>query len=233
MPNWAYNKIYARTEEDFEKLKKQLLTNNQVDFNKIIPTPPSLEPDVIYEDSEWYKWRLTNWETEWNAYATIVDNIEMSIYFETAWSPAYQLIRTLTEQLGITLYMEYSEEQFSFVAGEVVFSNGKEFNKLERANSKDMYRIAAHMQDPCEEYHRYSRELGIIFDEEELDKYPTQEDLVSPMYKEFMGEELFYRACTLYENWSRNYDESISQSDYLGFCYENGISPEEVEGMIG
>ena len=44
MPNYAYNQITCKNEENFNKLRSVLLNdNNEVDFNKIIPMPKTLQ----------------------------------------------------------------------------------------------------------------------------------------------------------------------------------------------
>ena len=48
MPNWTYNKIYTKTEEDLQKIKDAFSRETDyggtiLDFNKIIPMPKSIE----------------------------------------------------------------------------------------------------------------------------------------------------------------------------------------------
>lgn len=317
MPNWAYNEIYARTREDFEKLKECVLNNDEMDFNRIIPMPHELDdipadhrdidrfayligdgdpvdrimvcdyikskyPQVVftsngqpvtvkldgtltedaldtsndhvffsmaivdqiiaksqnidkkqiaemdaralkspkspinngltwkqtgakalnalitYGTTNWYDWATSNWGTKWNAGETLINEESMSIYFQTAWSPVDELIGKLSAKTGLSLYMEYSEEQFSAFAGEVVYVNGQLVDSTEEEHDGfDLYRIAAHMQDPDEEFHRYSEDMGIIADYSfgdendddyvKLDDIPRQDDLTSPMYYAFMN----------------------------------------------
>ena len=149
--------------------------------------------------TNWYDWCCAKWGSKWNASETIVDDDAMSIYFETAWSPVDDLMRLMTKKTGVPVYMEYSEEQFSAFAGEAVFANGECMDVVDAEGDEwDCYRIAAHMQDPDEEYHRYTEKDGILTDygwgddEEDKDlfeKAPPQDDLTSPMYLSFMNGE--------------------------------------------
>lgn len=44
MPNWAYNKITAKTDEDFNALCKKFLDKNEnLDFNTIVPMPDTIK----------------------------------------------------------------------------------------------------------------------------------------------------------------------------------------------
>jgi hypothetical protein len=68
---------------------------------------------------DWYKWRLKNWGTKWEAY----DGSWINGYhaFTTAWSPPEALIQHLAEKTGKYLLLAYLGEGFEFL-GETWFS---------------------------------------------------------------------------------------------------------------
>lgn len=43
MPNWAYQEIHCKTKEDLEKIKAHFETNDELNFEKIIPMPLSIK----------------------------------------------------------------------------------------------------------------------------------------------------------------------------------------------
>lgn len=53
MPNWAYNKLTAKTDEDFKALCKRFLDKNKnLDFNTIVPMPDTIEHTTGVSSSE-------------------------------------------------------------------------------------------------------------------------------------------------------------------------------------
>ena len=68
---------------------------------------------------DWYKWRLKNWGTKWEAYdGAWIDGYHA---FTTAWSPPEALIQHLAEKTGKYLLLSYLGEGFEFL-GETWFS---------------------------------------------------------------------------------------------------------------
>jgi hypothetical protein len=68
---------------------------------------------------DWYKWRLKNWGTKWEAYdGSWIDGYHA---FTTAWSPPEALIQHLAEKTGKYLLLAYLGEGFEFL-GETWFS---------------------------------------------------------------------------------------------------------------
>ena len=74
MANWVKNIIVA-DEETIAKLHKYMKskdTENEFDFNNLIP-----EPDI---NPNWHSWRCLNWGNKWNACSDegIVSNSELA-----------------------------------------------------------------------------------------------------------------------------------------------------------
>lgn len=150
---------------------------------------------------DWYEWSTNFWGTKWNACETHVDDDNMSIYFETAWSPVPELIQKLSAKLRMPIYMQFSEEQFSAFAGEYVFFDG---NVIEAGdydyndgNLENLYKTACRMQDPDQEYHRLKDgDIVTYYDESDEEDGLTEDtfnatptiDTESEMYRRFMGE---------------------------------------------
>ena len=68
---------------------------------------------------DWYKWRLKNWGTKWDAYdGSWIDGYHA---FTTAWAPPEALIQYLAEKTGKYLLLSYLGEGFEFL-GETWFS---------------------------------------------------------------------------------------------------------------
>jgi len=59
-------------------------------------------PSTNVADDRWYDWRLANWDTKWDAYDVQVDggfdDDELTIEFNTAWSPPEAICDALREQ---------------------------------------------------------------------------------------------------------------------------------------
>jgi len=88
----------GETEEEFELRQK---TNKE-----------------LYGATDWYNWRIQNWGTKWDACGTHISNYsdnELSICFDTAWSPPIGVLQKMGElypELEITCY--YIEEGVGF-----------------------------------------------------------------------------------------------------------------------
>jgi hypothetical protein len=109
-------------------------------FNDLMPIPEELnvesgffgagtdkqkEMDAIYAANKakyghdsWYSWCVSNWGTKWDARVEdIVDDDpeDVSIYFDTAWSPPTDFLRWFSEQHPDVIFeCEYDEEGMSF-----------------------------------------------------------------------------------------------------------------------
>jgi len=121
MPNWCNNELIVigdkKLVEDFcntqfsidEDTKEEVL-----DFSKLIPEPTfdNADEQNQYDNGNWHTWRCNNWGVKWNANMNYIDkNIgtdeigEMTISFDTAWSPPIAWFEKLCEKYP-TLDME-------------------------------------------------------------------------------------------------------------------------------
>ena len=119
MPNHVSNeiRIICDDEKTYDEFKK-LVTgeDREFDFDRIIPQPDDINPDLDHNKkdfghglttstTDWYNWRLSNWGTKWNAYEIEVDWDEeykecIEINFQTAWSPPEPIYFKLDEIFG-------------------------------------------------------------------------------------------------------------------------------------
>ena len=106
MPNWCSNTLHIACSgdpDDCKRLKKEIFETIRdpsdpesiLDFEQIIPLSENTIPDYV-------------WGTKWNA-----RHVERSgdiIFFDTAWSPCFPVIRALAERFPeACFYYEYSE----------------------------------------------------------------------------------------------------------------------------
>lgn len=90
----------------------------------------------------WYDWSIEHWGTKWNAYDQNDDrNSEDCIYFQTAWSGPFPVIRHLSTLFyKVTLRLEFADEDSGSNAGLVEFKNGEVVTEDIPANdSKEAY----------------------------------------------------------------------------------------------
>jgi len=136
MPNWCSNKLEIQgNKKDVAKVlnfvgnKKD---NNQkvLDFQKIIPMPEELANTTSptqkdekakakklskkYGASNWYDWHILRWGTKWNCDgARIEDGVDdknITIGFETAWSPPLPIVLSLAKKFPkINFRLDYIE----------------------------------------------------------------------------------------------------------------------------
>lgn len=133
MPNWCNNLLVVETGtspfdlDDFwlscrpgyvsskarpaEKVVAALTPAGKTEifsFQVLVPEPDDLQGD------EWYRWRLNNWGTKWDASDVVVSiesNDLVQLYFETAWGPPVEWFRKFVERHpGWTSRLVYAEQ---------------------------------------------------------------------------------------------------------------------------
>lgn len=111
MPNWCSNTmtIAAKDRESLETILGRIGSKESpIDFEKIIPQE-IFSPEYQFTGDhmngeldernprfDWYRWRIDNWGTKWNAcYASVWRDGDSCARFEfdTAWSPATPVFR--------------------------------------------------------------------------------------------------------------------------------------------
>lgn len=140
MPNWCYNTakfthkdpaMIARVAKGFNEGKL---------FGEFDPTPPELLEDVPVGENyversaareaeneenfghkDWYHWNIDNWGTKWDINTEEADDIELadgaleiSLSFDTAWSPPIEFYRTMTDGFDFEVEAYYNEEGMTF-----------------------------------------------------------------------------------------------------------------------
>lgn len=111
MPNKIYQKIqifdWKRTNEFKEAKSKVLNSENNFDFNLLIPQPDNIFNEnlgeqerkmCIDENRPLYEWNMENWGTKGNAYNTKIlenDNSILEFKFKTSWNMPIPIINAL------------------------------------------------------------------------------------------------------------------------------------------
>lgn len=90
----------------------------------------------------WYTWGIENWGTKWNAYGQ-PDNrdTENQIYFQTAWSTPFPVIKKLSEMHpNVNIQLDYADEDSGCNTGTVCFENGSPVSVMQyESQSKEAY----------------------------------------------------------------------------------------------
>ena len=72
-------------------------------------------------DDRWYDWRVQNWDTKWDAYDVQVDggydDDEITVEFNTAWSPPEAICEALREQYPEATVQWFYDEPGCEIAG--------------------------------------------------------------------------------------------------------------------
>ena len=73
------------------------------------------------QDDRWYDWRIQNWDTKWDAYDVQVDggydDDEITVEFNTAWSPPEAVCHALREQYPEATVSWFYDEPGCEIAG--------------------------------------------------------------------------------------------------------------------
>jgi hypothetical protein len=115
MPNHVINCLSIKgPKRELNKLKKAVTSSEKegviFDFDKIIP-----EPEYEIPESDWYDWRIENWDTKWNSYGNklITFDGELTFWFKTAWSAPFKVISTLVENYSdLQIEHRYADENY-------------------------------------------------------------------------------------------------------------------------
>jgi hypothetical protein len=118
MPNHTDNILTA---PDYQGSMSKLLLpylyeiddDYSIDFEKVIPTPASVDMETPFGENGWYDWRVKNWGSKWNSYSPSLQG--ESLFFQTAWSPPLPIITKLSEILKTRLVLDYLDEGCGFI----------------------------------------------------------------------------------------------------------------------
>ena len=83
--------------------------------------PRSVFKSTGITDQRWYDWRLHNWDTKWDAYDVQVDggydDDEITVEFNTAWSPPEAICNAIREQYPEATVQWFYDEPGCEIAG--------------------------------------------------------------------------------------------------------------------
>lgn len=136
----------SREYKTVEKLK------NVFSFENFAPLPEDLKGTVAMSDgleglmsafkngrsgtyTDSYTWRVANWGTKWDlnqentSVGEITETDEAGVFqffvcSSTAWSPAFEIFATITEQYPVKAIYRYAEEGMNFF-GQAIIENGE------------------------------------------------------------------------------------------------------------
>lgn len=125
MPNWCNNSVTLRfpTKEEAKDFSEHLdrvqseeqikdeFENDLTVLGYFVP-----EPDYNHDDQGWYWWRVNNWGTKWDIslyHHEWVDDCEIVLGFDTAWSPPIHVYEAMDEQ-GVNVFASYWEGGMCF-----------------------------------------------------------------------------------------------------------------------
>ena len=119
MANYVRN-ILRIDGENIEAVFDFVRSNDSVfDFNKIIPEPENC--------ADWYRWRVENWGTKWNAIDA--ENIDDGFNFDTAWAAPLSVIKNLSALFPkIKFNLTWSDEDAGQNCGQITYANGIEID---------------------------------------------------------------------------------------------------------
>ena len=135
MPNHVSNeiRIICNDEDTYDEFKELVKggDDQEFDFDKIIPQPDDINPDLdankkdvgglTVSETDWYNWRNTNWGTKWNAYNIEIEwddqfKEQIEINFHTAWSPPepiyFELKKIFGERISINWFCRDESDNF-------------------------------------------------------------------------------------------------------------------------
>jgi len=96
----------------------------------------------------WYDWTTLHWGTKWGAYGVTINEpihlgdgqMEVDIYFQTAWSSGAQVLSTLAENYKtIEFHLTYADEDCGYNTGKIWWKNGFTENSDIPEHSMDNY----------------------------------------------------------------------------------------------
>jgi len=151
MPNWCYNRsTITGPKTDIERLRNECFTGDDLDFEKVLPTPAFGDTDTytsrMFGTTEigeecWYYWRLDNWRTKWDVEESITSfgEIRIETSFFSAWSPPIGIYNELVRRYpSLVFCATFFEPGWGFagryaqgvVAGYDSFRDDEEYRRI-------------------------------------------------------------------------------------------------------
>ena len=84
-----------------------------------LPNEEGIFESTGKQDSRWYDWNISNWDTKWNSFdvETAHDDECLMYYFMTAWSPPEKVILALREMYPDASITAFYDEPGVGIAG--------------------------------------------------------------------------------------------------------------------
>jgi hypothetical protein len=125
-------------------------------------------PEPKYDDSDegmtgWYWWRVNNWGTKWDISIhnyDWVDDYEVRLGFDTAWSPPIAIYEAMQEQ-GIYVTASYYEPGMCFVGN---WEDGEE-DHFEYSHIEDPDELREYIGEYLDDYWNISEDARMWLEE--------------------------------------------------------------------
>lgn len=186
MPNWCNNLLTIESKE-----VKELLQSDGGLFESLVGKFPEkyLHDEKIVGLSDelidgkyfnWYEHNISEYGTKWDVLISNIDiqvlGDDMSLSFETAWSPPLEFCRKLSEKFNTQVVIEFSEYGVGF-GGRYIFDGGEQIESVDMSYMEWMYEcgdivneIEFFLQDNSpEETKKYFSQYS-FYDEQEFDE---------------------------------------------------------------
>lgn len=115
MPNWCMNNLTV-SHDDPAKLQEFVdAYNSGKTCEHFLPVPQG-----YYDDERWYDWCINNWGTKWDigkqeyTDPAVIEDGNVSISFNSAWSPPTQFYEHLHDEHGYGIKASYWEPGMAF-----------------------------------------------------------------------------------------------------------------------
>jgi hypothetical protein len=157
MPNWCQNVVKISHADPVKMDIIRAADNKDNFFNTFIPCPQDLidtvsgyvrEQEALeakqaanlekYGYNTWYDHNIAKWGTKWDVVPRITeDNTnQITMTFDTAWSPPIEFYRAIIEEHGFEIMAFYNEEGMAYAG---VFDNGhNEYYEYSGLNSDEI-----------------------------------------------------------------------------------------------
>lgn len=135
MPNWCKTKLtITGPEEELDAIEKNhigTLDDNGLNEEEVLEEEfcfGSLIPRPLEWNERWYDWNTTHWGTKWGAchsHYERLDNELLVVFFDTAWSPAVEVIEELSARYPNSTVDVLLWEEAGFYAGGMTYRQGE------------------------------------------------------------------------------------------------------------
>lgn len=175
MPNWCENTLIVtgsndRVTEFYEKIVVVRGCETILALNNLYPCP---------NENDWYNWRINNWGTKWecDVFSMNESEGELTIHFNSAWSPPDLWIKYVAQHIFPDLYfrLTYLEAGMGFCG--IIEGQNTDFQEesgeiLETDEEGEIVRFSSK-----DERYKYVKTGELIDDEDFIPTYKNSFDL--------------------------------------------------------